>query len=228
MTSAVVGIVAVGLLLVVWALARYHHRSELERWRQLIEPAGDRAALDVSEACEIDQIMANHALGASERARGRLELSEAVRLLELALRVVEEATPSRVQRLRIMGRLVRMSMAILPLEAVPASRFRLARVGALARVGVFLDRLVVSPGERMAVRVRVLALGFGLTLHVLRTSTSAAGRRPEVGAAWDRFRAALADWKTLDEEHLRSMRALLAAIAVELKRDEIAAHQHGL
>jgi hypothetical protein len=226
MNTFLMVVLALALLAGLLYLARFHHRARLEQWRDLIAPTGAHAAQDVTDECEMHQMIVDHAFGASEQARARLDISEAVRLLELALSVVEEVTPSRMKRLRIMSRLVRMSMAILPLEAVPASPFRLRRMGAVARVGELLDRLVVAPAERMAVRIRVLALGFGLTVHVMRASTKAAGRRPHAEAPWDRFRLALADWKTLDEEHLRSMRALLAAIAVELKREEIA-HQPG-
>jgi hypothetical protein len=217
---------AVVLLAAMLSIGRRVHRSRLEEWRDLIEPTGRDAAAAATERSQLDHMMADHAYGEVQRARSELDLARAVRLLELALAVVEEGTPSRLKRLRIMSRLVRMSMAILPLEAVPVSRFRLARVSAVARVGAVLDRVMVAPAERMAVRIKVLALGFGLTLHVLRASTRAAGRRPETDAPWSRFQLALADWKTLDEEHLRSMRALLSAIAVELKREEIV-HQPG-
>ena len=35
-------------------------------------------------------------------------------------------------------------------------------------------------------------------------------------------RRALTDWSTLDQEHLRSVKALTAALAVELERDALA------
>jgi hypothetical protein len=210
------------LLAAMLALARRAHRSRLEEWRDLIEPAGRNAAADVAQECALQQQMADHAHDQARAARAALDTELAVRFLSLALHLVEEVTPSRLQRLRMMSRLVRMSMAILPLEAVPPSSFHLARLGALARVGFVIDRLVVAPAERMAVRLKVLALGFGLTLHVLRASTEAATRRPEADSPWARFQLALADWKTLDEEHLASLRALLAAVAVEIKREEIA------
>jgi hypothetical protein len=222
MTTALYAAFAVVLLLALLAIARHHYRSRLERWRELLEPAGRDLARGVAERCELDLMMSNHAFGAAQDARRRLELEEAVRLLELALRVIEDATPGRVERLRVMGRLVRMSMAILPLEAVPAARFRLRQVGLLARVGALLDLVLVAPAERMAVRLRVLALGFLLTLHVLRSSRRAVAERPDGPAAWDRFRLALNDWQALDDEHLRSVRVLVQAVAVEMKREEIA------
>jgi hypothetical protein len=76
----------------------------------------------------------------------------------------------------------------------------------------------------MAIRLRVLLVGFGLTLHVLRASTAEAASRPSAQPPWERFRAALDDWSALDQEHLRSMRVLLSAIAVELQREAVEQH----
>jgi hypothetical protein len=208
-------------LFVALAFGRYRHQRRVAEWRDLLEPGANRAADALESESALERLMADDALLAAERARHGADMVDAVRLLELALRVVEDATPSRLQRLRIMGRLVRMSMAILPLEAVPANRFRLTRVGLVARAGAVLDAIVVSPAERMAIRLRVLAIGFGLTLHVLRASAADVHHQPSADTPWDRFRAALDDWSALDQEHLRSMRVLLSAIAVELQREMV-------
>jgi hypothetical protein len=220
--TALTTLALLATLVVALALGRYRHHARLEEWRDLIEPGPNRAADALDHESALERLMADDALVAAEQARQGPDLVDAVRLLELALRVVEDATPSRLQRLRIMSRLVRMSMAILPLEAVPASRFRLRRVGLVARAGAVLDAIVVSPAERMAIRLRVLLVGFGLTLHVLRASTADAAQHPSSETPWERFRAALDDWSALDQEHLRSMRVLLAAMAVELQREAVA------
>ena len=81
----------------------------------------------------------DEALTDSERIR-RFEVTTGVEVvvhgdesrLRLACRVIEEATPSRLHRLRVMSRLMRMTMAILPVEAVPPSAFQLRPMVAVA------------------------------------------------------------------------------------------------
>jgi hypothetical protein len=214
--------IAVGTLLVALALGRYHHRSRLEQWRQLLEPTADSAVSALTESCALDSAMAEDAYVGAMRARSRSDITQAVRLLELACRVIEEATPSRLHRLRVMSRLMRMTMAILPLEAVPPSAFQLRPMVAVAGLGEILHMLLVAPAERFAMRLRILAVGFKLTVRVLRRSTNVASGRPQTQAAWDTCRRALTDWSTLDQEHLRSVKVLTAALAVELERDALA------
>lgn len=221
MNAALLVLAVVATLFVALAFGRYRHDARVQEWRDLIEPGTNRAADALERESALERLLADDAYLAAEQARHGPDMVDAVRLLELALRVVEEATPSRLERLRIMSRLVRMSMAILPMEAVPANRFRLTRVGLVARAGAVLDAIVVSPVERMAIRLRVLTIGLGLTLHVLRASTADARQHPSAETPWERFRAALDDWSALDQEHLRSMRVLLSAISTELQREAI-------
>ena len=222
MNTIVLLTIAVGTLLVALVLGRYHHRSRLEQWRQLLEPAADGAVQALTESCALDSAMAEDAYMGALRARTKADITQAVRLLELACRVIEEATPSRLHRLRVMSRLMRMTMAILPVEAVPPSAFELRPMVAVAGVGEILHMLLVAPAERFALRLRILAVGFKMTVRVLRRSTNVASGRPQTQAAWDTCRRALTDWSTLDQEHLRSVKALTAALAVELERDALA------
>ena len=76
--------------------------------------------------------------------------------------------------------------------------------------------------EIFALRLRILAVGFKLTVRVLRRSTNVAAGSPQTQGAWESCRRALTDWSTLDQEHLRSVKALTAALAVELERDALA------
>lgn len=213
-----------GTLLVALAVGRYHHRSRLEQWRELLEPAGDDAVRALTESCALDSAMAEDAYMGALRARSRTDVSQAIRLLDLACRVIEEATPSRLHRLRVMGRLIRMSMAILPVEAVPPTSFQLRGNTLAATLGAMLHMVMVAPVERFAVRLHVLALGFRMTVRALRHNTNAAASHPYAQRPWDTCRRALTDWSTLDQEHLRSVRALTAALAVELEREALAPH----
>ena len=127
--------IVLATLLVALALGRYHHRSRLEQWRQLLEPAADDAVQALTESCALDSAMAEDAYVGALRARSRSDITQAVRLLGLACRVIEEATPSRLHRLRVMSRLMRMTMAILPVEAVPTSAFQLRPMVAVVAYG---------------------------------------------------------------------------------------------
>jgi hypothetical protein len=222
-TLVLFGITA-GTLLVALAVGRYHHRSRLEQWRELLEPAGDGAVQALTESCALDSAMAEDAYLGALRARSRSDIGQAVRLLELSCRVIEEATPSRLHRLRVMSRLIRMAVAILPLEAVPPSAFQLRHMAALAGLGALVHMVLVAPVERFALRLRILAVGFRLTVRALRRSTEVAAVRPGAQRPWDTCRRALADWSLLDQEHLKSVRALTAALAVELEREALVPH----
>ena len=216
--------ITAGTLLVALAVGRYHHRSRLEQWRELLEPSGDGAVQALSESCALDSAMAEDAYLGALRARSREDVGQAVRLLELSCKVIEEATPSRLNRLRVMSRLIRMAIAILPLEAVPPTAFQLRQLTALAGLGAVVHMFLVAPVERFALRLRILAVGFRITVRALRRSTEAATIRPNTQRAWDTCRRALADWSVLDQEHLRSLRALTAALAVELEREALVPH----
>lgn len=224
MNTMVLLMITAGTLLMALAVGRYHHRSRLEEWRDLLESAGEGAVHGLTESCALDSAMAEDAYLGALRARSRSDMDQAVRLLDLACRVIEEATPSRLHRLRVMGRLIRMTIAILPLEAVPPAAFQLRRLSMTAGAAAALHMVLVAPVERFAVRLRVLAWGFRMTVRVLRHNTDAAASRPAVERPWQTCRLALTDWSTLDQEHLKSVRVLTAALAVELEREALVPH----
>ncbi|HET8648056.1 MAG TPA: hypothetical protein VFO85_21345, partial [Vicinamibacteria bacterium] len=69
MNTVVLLSIAVGTLLVALVLGRYHHRSRLEQWRQLLEPTGETAVQALTESCALDSAMAEDAYLGALRAR---------------------------------------------------------------------------------------------------------------------------------------------------------------
>ena len=63
--------ITAGTLLVALAVGRYHHRSRLEQWRELLEPSGDGALQALGEGCALDSAMAEDAYLGAIRARSR-------------------------------------------------------------------------------------------------------------------------------------------------------------
>jgi len=207
------GLVA-GTLVVAFVFLRYRHVPRTRAWDSLLTGSAARVAV----TSELDQATAEYAWEGAVNARRQRDQQEAVRLLQLAYQVIQEATPQRLTRLRAMARASRMALAIMPLPPVPPLAFRLRQVKAAASLGAMLH-LVMLPAQRFLVRLRVLSTGFRLTARSLQRSKAAAARRPVESRAWVLFEAGLSDWNTLDFEHVQSFRALMAALAGELRAE---------
>lgn len=219
MTWLVVVSVAVVSLTVVLFVARYRHQEVVKDWAGVLSPEAARIVAAVEADAAMDEHMMTDAWARAMAAHERAELQEAVRLLELAFWVVEDATPGRLQRLRSMAAICRQAAAVLPLPPVRPSTYRLRTVRTLAGLGALLHAILVTPAERLAMRARVLVATFRLLVWTMRRAKTVAARRPEPGTAWKRFDAALADWKAADREHLESYRAAMMTLSDFLRRE---------
>ena len=212
-------VAGVGGLAVLLVLARYRHHQVVKDWTGIMDPGAAEALAQVEQNAALDQRMMSDAWAQALAAQERKEWQEAVRLLELAWWVLDDATPSRLQRLRSMSQICRQVAAVLPLPAARPADFRMARLRGLAGLGAILHAVLVSPAERLAMRARVLVAAFQLLLWTARRAKVKAAARPEPGAAWRTFDSALADWKTADRAHLESYRAAMMTLAAELRRE---------
>lgn len=219
MTGAFVVAIAVGALVVMIGFGRYRHREVLRDWSGILSPEGARTVEAVEDHAAMDRHMADEAWGRAMIAQESREWAEAVRLLELAYWVIEDATPARLERLRAMTRVCRQAAAVLPMPAIQTGAFRLGRLRTLAGAGAALHAILVAPTERIVLRTRLLAAGLRMALWTMRRARAGAAHRPERGKAWRAFDAALADWKTLDVEHLHTYRAAMMVLAAELRRE---------
>ena len=213
------GLLALGALVAMVAVARYRHAAVVRDWSAVMSPEAARMVEAVEEGSALDQRMAADAWAQAMSAQESCQWEEAVRLLELAYWVVEDSTPARLERLRAMAQVCRQAAAIMPLPPVPPRDFRLARLRTLAGATALVHSLLVAPAERLALRARMLMAAFALLLWTMRRTKEQARERPQHGRAWAAFEAEMADWKALDQAHLETFRAAMTTLVSELRRE---------
>jgi hypothetical protein len=82
-------------------------------------------------------------------------------------------------------------------------------------VGAALHQVLVSALERFLLRLQVLGVGFRLALRVIVGARRQAASAPEARRPWGDYERALADWKTLDREHLETFKALAKSLEIQ-------------
>ncbi|HEV8583126.1 MAG TPA: hypothetical protein VGX68_29010, partial [Thermoanaerobaculia bacterium] len=102
--------------LVIGQAARYRHERTVKQWDQLLSPGMRFAVQSLELEVQTDAAMADSGFHGAQQARDRQDLAEAIRLLELSSRAVEDATPNRLRRLRAMAVLIRMAAALVPVR----------------------------------------------------------------------------------------------------------------
>lgn len=202
-------------VLVLYLLGQYNSREAERDWEDLAVSARALAQVDaVAEQLERDGALLDH-LHLSATSHRLATPEEAKRYLAVACRFVEGAAPDRLARLWAMGRLARMASAVLPVDPLPPGAFRLRRLRSLSALAAAAHQLLVSTAERLAFRATVLAMAVRLVVGCLRRSSRSVHRDAACDRAWRTFAAGVADWKVLDREHLVTLRALIASLAVE-------------
>jgi len=212
------GLGAVGFVcvaLVIGQAARYRHERTIKHWNQLLSPGMRFAVQSLELEVQADAAMADSGLHGAQQARDRQELAEAIRLLELSCRAIEQATPSRLKRLRAMAVLIRMAAALVPVRPLRIRDYRLRELIAVVGVGAALHQVLVSALERFLLRLQVLGIGFRLALRVMAGARRQAAATPDARKPWGDYERALQDWKTLDREHLETFKALARSLEIE-------------
>jgi hypothetical protein len=210
-TLAVVLFMGVGALVVCVVLGRYRHQDTVKRWEMLLTPEGERNVDLLAHQAEADGWMVRDSFSAATEALERTEYDEARRLLALSYECVSEATPDRIRRLKAMAVCCRMAAALIPPTPPGPAPYRLREVRTLEAAAAVAHHVLVSPTERFVLRCRVLAAGFGLTVRALARAVPAASALQPAG--WRSFENGVADWQTLDGEHVRAFRALIASVS---------------
>ena len=203
------------LALVLGQATRYRHERTIKDWDKLLSPGMRFAVQSLELEVQADAAMADSGFHGAKQARDRQELAEAIRLLELSSHAVEQATPSRLKRLRAMAVLIRMAAALVPVRPLRIRDYRLRELIAVVGVGAALHQILVSALERFLLRLQVLGIGFRLALRVMLSARRQAATAPEARRAWGDYERALEDWKTLDREHLETFKALARSLETE-------------
>jgi hypothetical protein len=203
------------LALVIGQAARYRHEHTIQQWNKLLSPGMRFAVQSLELEVQTDAAMADSGLHGAQQARDRQELAEAIRLLELSCRAIEQATPSRLKRLRAMAVLIRMAAALVPVRPLRIRDYHLRELIAVVGVGAALHQILVSALERFLLRLQVLGIGFRLALRVMAGARRQAAASPHARRPWGDYERALQDWKTLDREHLETFKALARSLEIE-------------
>ena len=145
---------------------------------------------------------------------------EAIRLLDVGYRVIEKFAPDMLRLLAMMATFSRMVSAIAPVRPLRPKDFRLVQVSSLAYLHGMLHTFLVSASERYRLKMYILGRSFGLaTRFLLKSIQNLGSGSAEAAREWDQIDAIRADFQTLTDESLDSLRVLLTAMAREDRQD---------
>jgi len=209
-------------LVVLFLIGRRNERLVRRDWEMLLTPRGEKVygAIEGKVRAEIGMadLSFEHAL--VYRQLGTTE--EAIRLLDVGYRVIEKFAPDMLRLLAAMATFSRMVSAIAPVQPLRPKNFRLVQVASLAYLHGMLHQFLVSASERYRLKLYILGRSFGLATRFLLKSIQTLGEgaaAKEADREWEQIDAIRADFQTLTDESLDSLRVLLTAMAREDRQD---------
>jgi hypothetical protein len=203
-------------------LVRYNLRGVQDAWDDLMNRVLRRQVGDLEAQVALTALMADDTLMAAEKARDKVDIAEARRLLDLAYGVITTALPDRMARIEAMSKCCRMLAAIAPLPPLLPREFRMRELVALGTAAALVHQLLAGMQERFQWACMVLGWGYRLVLRGATQANDALQRDTNAAAQWARFTAAVNDFKTLDAHHVRAFAALLASLALSEEPDDAA------
>lgn len=193
-------------------LGRKNAPVSKDEWDALLDEESKRIMAGLELQVLADKAMASDALQKALDARNTMAFAKAIRLVDMAASVLQDASNDRLARLKGMALAVRMASAILPIKAVPVGCCSLREVRTLFALGAVLHHMLVSATERMLLRVWLLRFAYGLALRAMVKGTTRLHADPALDAAWAQCSAAVKDFTvTLDPAHVEAYRVLLDA-----------------
>lgn len=205
---------AVGFL-VHLTVGRHNARRVAEQWQSFPRALDAERLGLLRTTVEGDAETLDITLGSARDARRDTDSAEAIRFVELAHKIVAEATADRLGRLKTLSLFVRMSLAVTPMPPLRPASFRLRQLSSLAGIAAAFHFFLVSPAERVLLRLQLLRVGFSLVLSSVGRRSAEIIRRPSNERAWRGFEDGASDFKTLDREHLDTARACLVSLRLE-------------
>lgn len=205
-----------GGLAVLYLLGRRDESAVRRDWQLLLTPRGEKLYDSISGRVQGHLSLADTAYDEAFGVRELGSMDEARQLLEVGFKVIERFAPGMLALLSAMSTFSRMVSAMTPMPPLRPQSFRLAQLASLAYLHQVVHQFLVSTGERFRLRLYVLGRGFGLATRYLLAST----RRVTSGAAgqereWEQIQAIRDDLRTLTDESLDALRALLTSLAAE-------------
>ena len=195
-------------------LVRYNLRGVQDAWDDLMHKVLRRQVGDLEAQVTLTALMADDTLVAAEKARDKVDIAEARRLLDLAYGVITTALPDRMARIEAMSKCCRMLAAIAPLPPLLPRDFRMREMVALGTAAAIVHQLLAGMQERFQWGCMVLGWGYRLVLRGATQANDALQRDANAATQWARFTASVNDFKTLDVHHVRAFAALLASLAL--------------
>jgi hypothetical protein len=200
-------------------LVRYNLRGVQDAWDDLMNRVLRRQVGDLEAQVALTALMADDTLIAAEKARDKVDIAEARRLLDLAHGVITTALPDRMARIEAMSKCCRMLAAVAPLPPLLPREFRMREMIALGTAATVVHQLLAGMQERFQWACMVLGWGYRLVLRGATQANDALQRDANAAVEWARFTASVNDFKTLDSHHVRAFAALLASLALSEEPD---------
>lgn len=219
-----IGLSLVSTLLVLFLMARRNERAVREDWETLLTPKGDKLYRSMEGRVRTELGMAELTFEHAQAYRELGTVDEALRLLDIGYKVIERFSPSMLRLLAAMATFSRMVSAIAPVQPMRPHDFKLAQIASLAYLNALVHQFLVSASERFRLKVYILGRSFALASRYLLKSIRTIGSpatEAEKQREWDQIEAIRADFQSLTDESLDSLRLLLTAMAHEDKQDLI-------
>lgn len=212
-------IIAAGVVggIVVLLICGLSNQAQILRdWEMVLSPWAEDVYRELGERVEGESKMVEYAYGRAFKAHAAGSTEEAIRLLDVGLRVVERTSPDMITLLRGMAVVSRMATAVSQVSPLHPWAFQLPQLSGMALLSALGHNLLVSTAERFRLRAYVLRRGFRVvTRFLLSTTERIRATREHADPAWERIAAARADLRTLSTESLQSFHALLRSLAAE-------------
>ena len=207
------------LLLVLFLDGRRREAQVLRDWDLVLTPKG-RAELErARDRVGVQLELVDFTYSQARDARDKGSDDEALRLLDVGCRLIEDYCPTMLRAIAAMSVLSRMVAAMAPPRPLRPAAFQLRELAQLARLNAFLHHFLVTSIERFRLRLTILSRGFSTLVRIVLHSTRRAHDGAEaLGQELPRLEAARADVRTLSDESLDALRMLLEGLAAERVR----------
>jgi hypothetical protein len=199
-----------GVLVALLATAFYNHGSLVRQWTFVLEGHHEHTISTYQDKASGEWKAMSSAYRRAAIARASGSHEEAVRLLDVGLKLAERFAEDWISVLRMVGLLSRMADAVTPISPLPVWAFRLPALRGLALFNAMLHHVVVTTGERLRLRCYVLRGCWRVARGSVRKSTARIRNGQD---AWRRLMMARDDIATSTEETIRSFHAVLLSLS---------------
>jgi hypothetical protein len=210
------------VLVLLFFARKRSERAIVKDWGLLLTPKGNQIYGSVEERVRDELKLMTLSLDQAHVSHGEGALEDAIKLVEVGYKVIERFSPNMLKLLATMAVFSRMVSAMIPMEPLRPSDFRIRQIVSLAYLSRVLHAFLVSAGERFRLRLYVIGHGFGVAMrYFMRACDRIVRGHSEDEREWESISAVQADLQALSEESLRSFRVLLASLGPEHGPDVI-------